>query len=448
MLKSIATVPYWEVEFDKNGSVVADSGLVADFAGSGVRDLFFFSHGWNNSFNGARDLYQDMYTKIAGMLTPEQLRATGFVGVLWPSLLFPDDGPPDVGQRAGAASAEAGPAGVEAMAAPIASPAPTESPTPAVPPDPATGAELAAALAHAFPGQEADLQRLGSLLDSQPQDGAALDEFYRLATGLVTTDETGGPEDNGERAVLSATPREALEAMAGLPGSPGDAQGLAFFDKIWHGARELLRTMSYYEMKNRAGAIGERGLGPLLGTLREKNGQLRAHLLGHSFGARLAAFGLRGLPASAVGGSSPVKSLLLIQAAFSHFAFSPAKPGALAPVANRVDGPLVSTFSVHDRAVGTWYPAASALAGQDAQFSFDLVFRWGGLGHDGFQQDSVVAGLLEHQGFGYPWTKGGFHRLDGSAVINRDLSGFSGAHCDIQHPEVTWAAVSAAALGS
>src|SRR5262249_55095187 len=135
MLKSIATVPYWEVEFDKNGSVVADSGLVADFAGSGVRDLFFFSHGWNNSFNGARDLYQDMYTKIAGMLTPQQLQATGFVGVLWPSLLFPDDGPPDAGQR---------PGGVEALAAP------------AEPPAPATGAELAAALAHAFPGQEAD----------------------------------------------------------------------------------------------------------------------------------------------------------------------------------------------------------------------------------------------------------------------------------------------------
>src|SRR5262249_62020396 len=134
----------------------------------------------------------------------------------------------------------------------------------------------------------------------------------------------------------------------------------AIFDKWWHGARELLRTLSYYEMKNRAGVIGERGLGRLLGTLRGRNGQLRVHLLGHSFGARLVAFSLRGLPASAVGGSSPVKSLLLIQAAFSHFAFSPTKPGALAGFANRVDGPLVATHSVHDRPVGTWCPAARA----------------------------------------------------------------------------------------
>jgi hypothetical protein len=431
MVESIATVPYWEVEFDKDGSVVSGGGLVTDFAGSGIRDLFFFSHGWNNSFTGARSLYRDMFTMIAGMLPPEQLPATGFVGVLWPSLLFPDDGPPDAGR-----AAVAGLAGVAAAAL-------------AVPPAPAggtaSGAELAKALEHAFPGQEADLRVLGSLLDSQPQDGAALDEFHRLAAGLVTTPETGGPEDNGERSALEASPRDAITTMAGLPGSPGDAQGLGFFDRMWHGARELLRTLSYYEMKNRAGVVGERGLGPLLRTLHEQNGQFRAHLLGHSFGARLAAFSLRALPPSAVGGASPVKSLLLIQAAFSHFAFSPAKPGALAGFADRVDGPLVSTHSFHDRAVGTWYPAASALARQDSQTADSFAYRWGGLGSDGFQQDGVVAGQLERLGSRYPWTRG-FHRLDGSAVISRNLSGFSGAHCDIQHPEVAWAAVSAAGL--
>src|SRR5262249_4104887 len=100
MVESIATVPYWEVEFDKDGAVVSDGGLVAGLAGSAVRDVFFFSHGWNNSFTGARILYRDMFTMIAGMLTPEQLQATGFVGVLWPALLFPDDGPPDAAGRA------------------------------------------------------------------------------------------------------------------------------------------------------------------------------------------------------------------------------------------------------------------------------------------------------------------------------------------------------------
>jgi hypothetical protein len=35
---------------------------------------------------------------------------------------------------------------------------------------------------------------------------------------------------------------------------------------LWTGAREVLRTLSYYEMKNRAGLIGQQGLGPLLPT--------------------------------------------------------------------------------------------------------------------------------------------------------------------------------------
>jgi len=415
MAASIADLPYWEVEFNQDGSIVSDGGLVADSAGGGVRDLFLFSHGWNNSFSGARSLYRDMFSMIAGMLPAERRAATGFVGVLWPSLLFPEDGPADGG----------GP-----------------------PPVRSSGAQLATALAPAFPGQEQQVRTLGALHDARPQDGAALEEFHALATGLVSTAETGGPEDNGERFAVEASPRTAISDMAGTPGAPdGDAQGIDFFGKMWHGARELLRTMSYYEMKNRAGVIGQQGLGPLLSKLQGQNGQLRTHLLGHSFGARLVAFSLAGLPASATRRSSPVKSLLLIQGAFSHFAFSPSKPGALARLADRVDGPLVATHSVHDRAVGLWYPNASRLARQDSQGLDDFNYNWGGMGHDGYQHDGVVALALGAAGSGYDWENGRFYRLDSSAVIRKSLSAFSEAHSDISHPEVAWAAVSAAGLG-
>jgi hypothetical protein len=56
---------------------------------------------------------------------------------------------------------------------------------------------------------------------------------------------------------------------------------------LWTGAREVLRTLSYYEMKNRAGLIGQQGLGPLLANLAGPSGAPRIHLIGHSFGARL-----------------------------------------------------------------------------------------------------------------------------------------------------------------
>jgi hypothetical protein len=426
MAAQISGLPYWEVEFDKAGAIVSDDGLTAGLPASGVHDLFVFSHGWNNSFAGARSLYRDMFTMIADMLPAQRRATTGFLGVLWPSLLFPEDGPADDGSPA------------PLMASPAAGMAAVQS----------SGAQLAATLAPAFPGQEQQVHRLGDLLDAQPQDGAALDEFHGLATGLVSTPATGGREDNGESAAMTADPRTAITEMAAAADTARtDSQGIDFFGKMWHGARELLRTMSYYEMKNRAGVVGRAGLGPLLGRLHEQNPQLRVHLIGHSFGARLVAFCLAGLPAGAAGQSSPVKSLLLVQGAFSHFAFSPAKQGALAALGDRVDGPLLATFSAHDRAVGVWYPNASRLARQNNQGLEEFNYEWGGMGHDGYQHDGVIALTLAPRGSAYQLQKGRFHRLDSNAVICKSLSRFSEAHSDIRHPEVAWAAVSAAGLG-
>jgi hypothetical protein len=428
MAGSIEGLKYWEVEFDKAGGIIGDDNLQADLPASGVRDLFVFSHGWNSSERGAKGLYRDVFTLIAGMLTDEQRRTSGLVGVLWPSLLFPEDGPADDGSPAPTTTT---PDGVRV---------PVES----------SGRELAEALKDKFPGQEQEVQTLGSLLDAQVQDGAALDRFHQLATGLVTTPETGGDEDNGEAAVLTASSRDVLVELAAAPGEPrADTQGLPNPLKLaWRGARELFRTTSYYEMKNRAGVIGNQGLGPLLGKLHQGTGGLRVHLMGHSFGARLVAFSLSGLPTGITGEASPVKSLLLIQGAFSHFAFSKQKPGALQHVTNRVDGPLLATFSSRDRAVGLWYPNASRLARQDNEASDDFNFRWGGMGHDGYQQDGVVDSDLLAQGAAYQLKKHTFYRLNSNNIIKKSLSAFSEAHSDIRHPEIAWAAVSAAGLVS
>jgi hypothetical protein len=427
MAAPIEGLPYWEVKFDQAGQVTDDDSLQAALPDSGVQDLFVFSHGWNNSEQGARSLYQDLFKLLVGMLSDDRKRTTGLVGVFWPSLLFPEDGPADDG-----------------------SPAPTTtSPDGTQVAVRSTGAELAAALKDKFPGKSGNVETIGAMLDAREPDGSALNTFHELATGLVTTPETGGREDNGERAVLTVPPREAFEELAAAPGEPhADTQGLPNpFEVAWRGARELLRTMSYYEMKNRAGVVGKQGLGPLLGRLSQGAAGLRVHLMGHSFGARLVAFSLAGLPDGMTGAASPVRSLLLIQGAFSHFTFSKQTPGALQAMADRVDGPLLATFSIHDRAVGLWYPNASRLARQANQGIEEFNFRWGGMGHDGYQQDGVVDRALLPQGGDYGLQKGTFYRLNGNAVIKKSLSEFSEAHSDIRHPEVAWAAVSAAALG-
>lgn len=416
MADTLAGAPYWEVSFDKKGRLDDDDGLRQEIGGSGVRELFVFSHGWNSSARAATALHEAVFTLLAEVLPPDRRAGLGFVGLHWPSLLFPEDGPPD----------ERSP---EALAI-------------------ATGAQLAEALAPAFPGQEEQVHQLGALLDERPQEPAELEAFVRTAQSLVTTDPVGGEEDNGEIRIVQAPPLEALDATAGVSSgvssSSGDAQGDNPFERAWRKARDLLRTASYYEMKNRAGVVGKEGLGPLLTDLQAASGDLRVHLIGHSFGARLVSFALAGLGA----GPTPVKSLVLVQGAFSHFAFSPQKPGALKDVADRVDGPLVATFSGFDRAVGTWYPGASLLARQDNQGEDDFLFRWGAVGHDGFRQEGVRDAALKAPGDAYGFEKGAFYRVRSDDVICKDLSPLSGAHCDIRHPEVAWLMASAAGVGA
>jgi pimeloyl-ACP methyl ester carboxylesterase len=204
-------------------------------------------------------------------------------------------------------------------------------------------------------------------------------------------------------------------------------------------------------MKKRAGLVGERGLGPLVGHLHADAPELRVHLVGHSFGARLVSFCLAGLPPAALEPRSPVKSVLLIQGAFSHFAFAEELPhdrsrsGALAGMAARVDGPLVVSHSVFDTAVGRLYPLASIASGQDSAAMDDLLYRWGAIGHDGAQAVGAAAARLGAVGAGYEFRAGRFLNVDADEVI-RSGQPPSGAHSDIFHPELAWVAVAAAGI--
>ena len=339
------------------------------------------------------------------------------VTVLWPSLVLPDDDPTH--------------------------PAPAGAPT---------GAQ---ALAPVFPDQKDQLASLDHLIDTHPADPDQLEQAHHLISGLVTTPDAGAPEDAGMGAVATASTPVVFGHLESLAApNTGDAQSMgSMFSGLWSGAKQALRVASYYEMKNRAGVVGQQGLGPLIGELQAAQPGLRVNLMGHSFGGRLVAFTLAGLPASAVGEASPVKSLLLIQAAFSHFAFadpmpipSPHKKGALADFRDRVDGPLLCTFSAFDLAVGRWYPASSMINGDDAQSTNDLTYRWGAMGHDGYQGAGTEELVLEAVGKPYAVEKGKVYRLKSDAIICSTAGQF-GAHSDINHDEVVWASLGPAVAG-
>jgi hypothetical protein len=437
MAGEIAGRPHWEVGFDERGN--PDQGevaaLLAELPGQDLTDLLVFSHGWNSDRGQARRLYQLYFQQVPGLLAQGGSQArVGTLGVVWPSKRWADE-PEPAGDLAGGGAAGLGDA---APAAPPADPALVED------------------LKDVFPGddQRRALDELARLLAERPEDPAALARFQTLMGELTTTpDADPAGEDQGETALLEDTPEEVFGRFADAVPRTGEggAAGLGdAFGRLWNGAKEALRQLTYFEMKKRAGVVGRQGLGPLLGRIHQADPEVRIHLLGHSFGARLVSFALAGLPDPA---RAPVKSLYLLQGAFSHFAFADALPmdrsrgGALKGMATRVDGPLVASFSVHDMAVGKLYPLASLSSRDDAAGLEDRLFRWGGIGHDGAQAVEATVTTLGPVGTAYPFQRGRFVNLDGNAVINRGGPP-AGAHSDIFHPELVWAGLAAAGLAA
>ncbi|WP_367324288.1 serine-threonine protein kinase [Streptomyces sp. HUAS ZL42] len=431
---AMSVTPYWELTFDADGDV--DGGrrdrLLAGVRERRVRDLVVFSHGWNSDRSGATRLYSRFFAPFPELAPGARI---GYVGVVWPSMRFSDEPIPDF------------PRSVAAQ----------ETPRPALDKD------TRHALLETFPGRATVVDQIARMLDQQPREEAELEEFGRLVRLLVDvvppgpqalfaadTLAEGVPQD--EPDMLSGSTAVACEefaqALARLE-SPDGAEGFAL-PNPWDGAQELLRQATYYAMKRRAGTVGERGLGPVIGRLAGAAPDVRVHLVGHSFGGRLVSFALRGLPE----GVHTVKSVTLLQGAFSHYAFAARLPhdaragGVLQGQQNRIDGPLVCCYSKHDAALGTFYPLASRMAG-DAQGAVEefgigpaLGAKWGAMGHDGVQAVPGTRALKLAEALRAPLPTQGCVNIDAAEVVRRGGAP-SGAHSDIVHRELAQVVVAA-----
>ncbi|KQX48124.1 MULTISPECIES: hypothetical protein [unclassified Streptomyces] len=422
--------PYREISFDKDGDGPAgQAGRLAALARQGVTDLVVFAHGWNNSPSGATRLCSDFFAPFPGLLAPGV--EAGYAGVIWPSMMFSGEPVPDY-----------------------------------------------RALVTVLPEKEPVLDRITELLVTAPPDEAAFAEFGALLRELAEV----GPE--GDREGMAAGPGESVPEFlvgdpvevcalftaaleAGAPGPAGAGGGTAAEDsgavppegfgeglkRYWKGAREALRQTTYYVMKKRAGRVGETGLGPLLGEVARAAPGLRVHLVGHSMGARLVAYALRGLPP----GAGSVASVTLLQGAFSHYAFAarlphdPGRSGSLGNAQLRVRGPVVACYSRHDTALGVMYPLASRLAGDSESFGAAAALgaaagllgaddpRWGAIGHDGVLAvpGAAVRTLAAVLREGVP----------GSGCVSVDAADVVREHSDICHEELARVVVSAAGAG-
>ncbi|MFD0377243.1 serine-threonine protein kinase [Streptomyces sp. NPDC127112] len=431
----IGVGPYQELTFDAQGDV--DPAGRAAVARMEATDLLVFAHGWNSERSTATRLYDRFFAPFPGLVGPGV--RLGYVGVVWPSIRFSDEPIPDFDPPGALAEAAAGPA---------------------------LDAATRAALGGFWPGREPELDRIAALLEERPESEAAFAEFGALVRELAGVGPAGpaagaAPGEAGVpdlfvlepvavcRALTAALAQAGAAAGEGVRGAwtgPGLTAGEGL-RALWSGAKELLRQATYYEMKKRAGVVGEHGLGPLLTDLAGRRPALRFHLIGHSFGARVVSFSLRAVPP----GARHVKSLTLLQGAFSHYAFSdrlphsPGRGGVLGGLQGRVDGPVVACHSSHDSALGVFYPLASRMAGDSAGLvGFDD--RWGALGHDGVQAVPGTLRIALDRALDGGLPEAGCVSVDAGSVVRRGGPP-SGAHSDICHEELARIVVGAGRMG-
>ena len=442
-MATIAGFPAVKVEFDKKAALVNPAvttdirKLIKDET---ITDLLVLSHGWNNDMAEAQMLYDELLGNIAtlkGNVGGTKDRKFGVLAIFWPSQKFADE------DKLSGGAASLGSADQQLLK------------------------KMLDDLEGTFDAPDADarLQEAKGLVPDLEHDPAARQKFADLVRAVVKEGTDGEVDESdkffsldGDELIerLSTTGEEDLEApdpeggaathLGGGPaasGETGQAEGLGdFFGGLLSGARNALNYATYYQMKERAGLVGERGLGPLVSTIRADFPAVKVHLIGHSFGGRVVS-------TAATTGAPGVRchTLTLLQAAFSHYAFSEDWDGkksaglfrpAVADPA-RVAGPVMITCTKNDKAVGLAYAIASRLAGQVASALGDEHDKYGGIGRNGAQKTTVthVGELLEVGGTYPPFT--------GNKLFNLKSDSFISSHSDVRNPRVAYAVLSAVA---
>ena len=186
--------------------------------------------------------------------------------------------------------------------------------------------------------------------------------------------------------------KKGSELLARLSDPPAEGtRGIGnLFGGIAGGVGAFLNLTKWYVMKDRSGTVGAKGVATAVRELHDKCPAVKIHLVGHSLGGRLMASCAKAL------GDTPMlqpDSLMLLEAAFSHYGFSAdngrGKPGFFRDVIARkvVKGPFVSTFSAQDTVVGGPYSIMSRLAGDNTREIGDASDEYGGIGRNGAAED-------------------------------------------------------------
>lgn len=423
-------LPYAEVEFDKKGAFAHPEQVDAALAliqKEKATDVVVLTHGWNNAPADARALYDRLVgslVSVRGRVAKAAGRDFVVVGVIWPSILW---APPD-SDGAGAGVGDETDALRELLDQQIDDPklrAKLDALVPDLENSAEARAEFVALLQKRLPkGAVDDVDP-----DSAPRALKTADaETVFQAAGAGGDGLTGAGEELGGGADVSPDGLAPLDEAGG-------GQGFDLLGGIIAAARNVVNVTTYYTMKERAGAVGSKGIAALLARLHAGAGAARLHLVGHSFGGRAVT-------AAALATTAPVSSVSLLQAAYSHYGMAQdwddsGDDGAFVKVPGKVAGPVIVTFTQNDKAVGVAYAIASRIANQIGAGLGDAGDKYGGIGRNGALKTpaSLPNGSLLDVGGKYAFQTGRVSSLNGDAFIS--------GHSDITGQQVAYAVLSA-----
>ena len=368
--------------------------------------VFLFSHGWKGDVPSAIDQYNRWIGAMMALGADREALGAGFkplfIGLHWPSQPWGEEALGSAVSFATDAAAVIGPV-------------------------------LEAAVRH-FGGGPAVRAPLTTIFDAFQQNPAArvlpedvLAAYQQLGTAIgfsAGAEADAAPDEEG----VPLDPQAAVRAER--IASAGESFGLA--SSFRNGILAGLRQASFWMMKHRARTVGEQGMHQFVSALQQVT-NAPVHLMGHSFGCIVMSSVLGG-PGGTGTLARPVASAVLVQGAMSLWSYADKIPGSDRPGYFRhilkkgvVTGPIVTTQSTNDAAVGTAFPAAVGLV-NEFDFGTELP-RFGGIGSWGIQGTSVADKLTMLEATGaYGFKPGRIYNVDGSAFIP--------GHSDISSPPV------------
>jgi hypothetical protein len=445
LMETLKSFPYQAVAFDRKGKVTSGlSDLVQYLGNEPVTDLIVMCHGFRNDAADATNLYSEFLGNLGPQLKHATLRGAlgsrkfAVAGALWPSMVFSEKSGSGGALSAGGASENKKRLTDLKKELPKAQQAHIDA--------------MLAQLPQAEKGNEsAQLAMAQSLLDLARELGGGLTSEFSTAI------EKGKPSTLvrafafGDQTSISA-PTGGARGV-GIPtlgpragGSGGSAQSI--FGKVFGFVPKFVNLTTFLPMFERCGTIGEVGLTRIVRDAKKARPTLRIHLVGHSLGGRAVTACAKGLLANP---TIDVESMLLLQAAYSHFGLSPGKGGRkrgfFRDIIEKqvVKQPILATHSRHDSVVGFAYTSMAALSLNNSKAIGDENSRFGGVGRNGVLDTPETAGLdLKLAGEPYPFVPGKLYNLDGSRAVNG--VNLIKDHGDVRNKHITWAFASLLAM--